>query len=158
SAIVDSWRAPRQGGGEGHTTIESVEVRGGSIYARQDGVGEIHAENLSLQATRDQRAKIEVHEFAAELKGDVRLAAKRVSIDERLAHLRPDGLPRMEIEGGSATPFTGLWLSGIHGTLAPDEKEPTKSLLDLSGSYGGSDKTLWTCVGWFDLPTRQGGL
>ncbi len=61
------------------------------------------------------------------------------------------------IAGGELSVWTGLKLTGIHGTigLAP---EPGRLAVFLAGGYGGVDGTLWNARGWVEPRAATGEI
>ncbi len=64
---------------------------------------------------------------------------------------------RVEVSGGELTPWKGLALTGVTGTLR-DEAEAGRIAVALDGGYGGVAGTLWTAGGWFDRAGGNGEL
>jgi len=76
---------------------------------------------------------------------------------ERLVVTRAGGARDVVISGGAITPWTGLALTGIGGTIR-DAPEPGRLAVALEGGYGGVAETLWTARGWFEAGGDRGHL
>lgn len=59
------------------------------------------------------------------------------------------------IGGGEIRLWDGMTLSGINGDVQQGTT-PGHLVVDLSGSYGGANETLWTAKGWVE-PTQKRG-
>ena len=79
-----------------------------------------------------------------------------------LVGLRPTGVPALRVNAGRASPLPSLSLTGITGVIAPPPAGvpgPQGGLvIDLRGSYGGAQETLWTAKGRADLEANKGTL
>ncbi len=69
----------------------------------------------------------------------------------------PKNTARIEVEGGRLKPWRGMTLTGIAGTIEP-EQGGERAVIDLRGGYGGVDGTLWTAAGWVEPASRNGSL
>ena len=63
------------------------------------------------------------------------------------------GRPKVTVAGGTVHLWPKLSLSGIAGTVSPDDGANQYDV-DLAGGYGGVEGTLWTAKGWF-APAAQ---
>jgi hypothetical protein len=89
---------------------------------------------------------------AAAPTGPIRvLSAKHVTITDE-----GDG-KKVEITGGELTPWKGLALTGVTGTLR-EEKDAHRLAVSLEGGYGGVDEKLWTASGWVDDSGQHGEI
>ncbi len=86
--------------------------------------------------------------------------AERVAVSAQAADVR--GTLRVEIAGGRMTPYHGLALTGITGTIAPANPDAggssSRAVLDLQGGYGGVEGTLWRADGWLDRAQNRGEM
>jgi hypothetical protein len=62
----------------------------------------------------------------------------------------------MQVTGGTAALSPKMTLSGVAGSIAPVESDPSRVRIDLSGGYGDVTTTLWTARGWLDPNTASG--
>ena len=88
--------------------------------------------------------------------------ADEIDVQTALVGLRPTGVPALRINAGRASPLPSLSLTGITGVIAPPPSGvpgPQGGLvIDLRGSYGGAQETLWTAKGRADLEAGKGTL
>lgn len=56
--------------------------------------------------------------------------------------------PEVAIEKGFFAPEAQFSLTGIHGTVKADADNSMRASIDLLGSYGGSDKDVWSAKGF----------
>jgi hypothetical protein len=157
SSIIEKLRTPREGGGGARRlVVRRLRIAGGAIALSQSGVGDAQVAGLDADLVPDGTGTITLTGTEARLSAGPRAAAQMLRATVELVHWRPEGIPSIEVEGASATPFRGLALSDIHGSLKPDPQEPARAVLDVRGSYGGAGAELWNAVGWFRLPTQEG--
>ena len=88
--------------------------------------------------------------------------ADEIDVQTPLVGLRPSGVPALRVNAGRASPLPSLSLTGITGVIAPPPSGvpgPQGGLvIDLRGSYGGAQETLWTAKGRADLEANKGTL
>jgi len=88
--------------------------------------------------------------------------ADEIDVQTPLVGLRPTGVPALRVNAGRASPLPSLSLTGITGVIAPPPAGvpgPQGGLvIDLRGSYGGAQETLWTAKGRADLEAGKGTL
>ncbi len=77
---------------------------------------------------------------------DPAFGAGAVDVDVALLGLRPATYPRVRVEEGYLQVLPTLPLTGINGTVAPTGSDRRVSI-DLSGSYAGAKRALWTATG-----------
>jgi hypothetical protein len=82
--------------------------------------------------------------------------AERVAVSAQASDLR--GTLRVEVSGGRVTPYKGLALTGITGTVAPQDGSSARAVLDLQGGYGGVPDVLWNAKGWLDRAEQKGEM
>jgi hypothetical protein len=82
--------------------------------------------------------------------------AERVAVSATSSDVR--GTLRVEVTGGRVTPYHGLALTGITGTVAPQDGSSTRAVLDLQGGYGGLPDVLWNAKGWLDRAEQKGEM
>lgn len=116
----------------------------------EDATGELagSAAALSVSVVGDDRTLVLEQAQLATALGP-RGGAGRVTVHERGA--RRD----VTIENGELTPWKGLALTGIDGTLA-DGAEAGHLQVALAGGYGGVEAGLWTAQGWIDPAAWHG--
>jgi hypothetical protein len=64
---------------------------------------------------------------------------------------------KVVITGGELTPWNGLALTGVTGTLR-EENAAGRLSVSLEGGYGGVADKLWTASGWVDPRTNHGEI
>ncbi|MDZ4696171.1 MAG: biosynthetic peptidoglycan transglycosylase [Deltaproteobacteria bacterium] len=88
--------------------------------------------------------------------------AESLLVSAPLTGLRPTGLPEIEVVDGYLQAMPQLGLTGISGHVRRNDSQPETFLIDLSGSYGGSQETLWRAEGSVvpgkDLSTSSGTI
>ncbi len=82
--------------------------------------------------------------------------AERIAVSAAASDLR--GTLRVEVTGGRVTPYHGLALTGITGTVAPQDGSSSRAVLDLQGGYGGLPDVLWNAKGWLDRVEQRGEM
>jgi Transglycosylase len=82
--------------------------------------------------------------------------AERIAISAQASDVR--GTLRVQVTGGRVTPYHGLALTGITGTVAPQAGSSTRAVLDLQGGYGGLPDVLWNAKGWLDRVEHRGEM
>ncbi len=83
-------------------------------------------------------------------------------ISAQLTGLRPKGLPEIEVVDGYLQAMPKLGLTGISGHVRRNDTQQEAFLVDLRGSYGGSQETLWRAEGSVvpgkDFSTTSGSI
>jgi hypothetical protein len=157
TSLIDRLRTRREGaGGSGRLRIGRVRIEEGALVISQAGLGDGRVARLDADLVPDGAGQVTLTDAELRVAGGLRAAAKSLKVSVTLARWRPGGIPTVEIEGGIATPFRGLALSDIRGSLRPDREEPERAVLEVRGSYGGAGAELWNATGWFRLPTEEG--
>ncbi len=88
-----------------------------------------------------------------------RAAASRVFAVARVTVTADDDGRRAVVEGGELTPWSGLNLTGVTGTVTEVEAGGARRLaIALEGGYGGVAGRLWTASGWLDPAGEAGEL
>jgi hypothetical protein len=157
NAILEAVRAPREGGGGGRSRLHIARVRvveGAAVFS--DAGAEGRAQKLDANLVPDGEGQITVEDAELRLGNGPRAAAKSLKLQLTLAKWKPNGIPTLEVEGGSALPFRGLALSDIVGSIRVDPEDLERAVLEVHGSYGGAGAQLWNATGWFRLPTQEG--
>ncbi|HVV84994.1 MAG TPA: biosynthetic peptidoglycan transglycosylase, partial [Kofleriaceae bacterium] len=141
----------RGGGGLGSMRPKEIEVDGIAVTA-DDAMGELQgsAAEVSVHVAGDDRVLTVDKPMVATVLGP-RAGAARVVVHERGDHRD------VTITGGAATPWKGMALTGITGTLA-DGSQPGRLQVDLAGGYGGVEAGLWTAKGWVDPDAAKGQI
>jgi len=67
------------------------------------------------------------------------------------------GAKQVVIDGGELTPWKGLALTGVTGTLR-EADDDGRLVVSLDGGYGGVAEKLWTASGWLDTGTGHGEI
>jgi hypothetical protein len=65
------------------------------------------------------------------------------------------GTAKLVVEGGEASLWRGMSLTGIHGTVEP---AGSRASIHFEGGYGGVSEKLWEADGWLDPRTRDAEL
>jgi hypothetical protein len=158
SSILEKLRAPREaaGGGGGRTRIQKVRVEHGAVVVSEAGLGDAQVARVDAELVPEGTSRITLS--GAELRAGPgpRAGAKKLEASFTAQRWRPQGIPTVTIEGGSATPFRGLALSDIVGSVRPDPEDPDRAVLEVRGSYGGAGAELWNATGWFRAATEEG--
>lgn len=141
---------------------EEVRVTGAQADLR-DAWGHLQIEQADGVLSPGRQARLTLRGVSGEAAA-VSLRADQVAVRQPLrpgSRFAPKGLPQIDIEGGALTPWKGLALTGITGTIAPADAEPgaeadpDRALVALRGGYGGVARTLWDASGWV-RPDRGG--
>jgi hypothetical protein len=164
SSILDKLRAPKESaGGEPKASssrlhIGKIRVVGGAMAVAYQGVGEAQVAGIDAELSLDGAGEAVLRDASLHLAAGPRASATRLVVKVDLAKGRLDGLPTIEVVGGSAAPFRGLALTGITGTVQPDPGDPARANLELHGSYGGADTELWNARGFIKPAEKEGEL
>jgi hypothetical protein len=154
---------PAKGGGRPSGSLsvqgpEEVRVTGAQADVR-DAWGHLQVEQADGVLSPGRQARLTLRGLSGEAAA-VLLRADQVTVRQPLrqgSRFTPTGLPQLDIEGGALTPWKGLALTGITGTVAPDDAEADaeRARIALRGGYGGVARTLWDASGWV-RPDRTG--
>jgi hypothetical protein len=161
TSLVEALRGPRASGGGGARArlhVEKIRLRGAAVIAADEQLGQLEVAQLDADLHPDGPGLLRVGGVRLQLAAGPRLSADDLTVSLALKRGRLDGLPSVEVHGGSAAPFRGLALTGIRGTVQPDVTDPKRAVVAVQGSYGGSDAPLWTASGWLSPETREGEL
>jgi hypothetical protein len=158
SAILERLRAPREAGNGGSARVHVARVRVEHGAAVLSDAGRVEGQLATVDAVLvpDGAGQIQVGDAELRTSAGPRLAARSLRVSLTLSHWRPSELPDVEVDGGSATPFRGLALSDIAGSIHADSEEPDRLVLDVRGSYGGAGAQLWNATGWFRRAAEEG--
>jgi Transglycosylase len=158
TSILETLRAPHEGGGGGASRVQIARLRveKGAAAVSVVGMGDAQVATFDADLTPDGAGSVTLSGAELRVGAGPRLGAKTLQLGFTLAHWRPVGVPTMLVEGGVATPFRGLALSDIAGSLGPDPAEPERAVLAVHGSYGGAGAQLWNATGWFRESTEEG--
>ncbi len=159
TTIVDKLRAPHEAGGGaggGRVHVARVRVVEGAVALSRSGVGDGQVATVDADLGPDGPGQLQLRGAELRTGAGPRLGAKSLRVAFTLAHWRIVGIPTVEVDGGSATPFRGLALSDIAGSIHADDAEPDRAVLDVHGSYGGAGAQLWNATGWFRESTEEG--
>jgi hypothetical protein len=139
------------GGGGGGTRPDRVELRRlrGSFVDEGSGVKVVVGDGDGEVVAGRQRATLRGIELTT-------AAGPRAGI-EGLTVTRADGARTIAVRGGSLTPWRGLALTGVQGTIG-DGSEAGRFAVALEGGYGGVDETLWTAKGWVSPVTSSASI
>ncbi len=150
-------------GGRGGDTADKVGAGLGSLRPRtivvdglavttDDATGELRggATSLSVRVDGPERELVVEHPRVETVLGP-EAGATRITVHQRPGHRE------VTIVGGEATPWKGMALTGIAGTLA-DGDQPGHLQVSLEGGYGGVEAGLWTAHGWVDPDAGRGQI
>ncbi|HUH05503.1 MAG TPA: transglycosylase domain-containing protein [Kofleriaceae bacterium] len=134
----------------------TVRVTSGDGELRDDASGVVIAVS-SLSATADLNGPLELvlGELTATTTVGPAASLARATITADPADLRSSAALR--VEGGRASLWPGMSLTGIAGTLREGQERGVVEL-DFSGGYGGVEGTLWRADGWVDPMGRAGSI
>jgi Transglycosylase len=162
TALLDALRAPRPaapagGAGGGRVHVDCVRVVDLALALAVESLGEVEIGRVDGDLWTEGAGELRLSGVGARMGGGPRVFASRVvvGIEMRRAHLA--GLPTITVEGGAASPVGGLVLTGIAGTVRPDPLDGERAIVDVHGSYGGSDTPLWNATGWLRPRAPDGG-
>jgi Transglycosylase len=160
SSILERLRAPRAEATSDKPRapmrIDRVRIVDAAA-AVSDVYGEAQVTRLDAELSTDGPGEARLYGPQAHLAAGPRASAGLIKIGFTLEHGKLAGLPTVEVEAGAASPFRGLDLTGITGAVRPDVENPRRAVVEVRGSYGGADATLWNATGWLD-PEREQGL
>ncbi len=83
------------------------------------------------------------------------ISFEQIEIAGRLSRSLAAALPEVTLHGGQVQLLPQLRLTGIQGTLRPEDAKG-KITIDLEGSYGGAAAKLWSAHGWLAPFDRRG--
>lgn len=169
SALVERLRSRKAGtptpdgdeAGRGPRLPTSLELADGRITVDDDALGHAEVARFGGTLRRDGASELVFERLTlrpAMGGGGAGAQADEVSVELSLSAGRPLGLPRVTVRGGAVRVWKGFALSGIAGSLAPDEGAPRRVRISLQGGYGGVDRVLWSAMGWAEPDSRQGEL
>jgi hypothetical protein len=157
SSILEKLRETRTsqgGGGGGRLHLEKVRIIDGALAVLDETAGDAQVGSFDADLRPDGDGLASVTDAAIHLAAGPRATAEKMTVQFTLAHGKLQGLPDITLAGGSASPFRGLALTGIAGTIRPDPGDPARANLAVHGSYGGSSVELWNASGWLS-PERK---
>ncbi|MFO0573838.1 MAG: transglycosylase domain-containing protein [Polyangia bacterium] len=121
---------------------------GGDIDVR-DELGSFRASALDASLVKQGACTLALRDATVEPAGVPTLRAAELKVSwQSQGRFVPSGLPEVEVRGGQVAPWPRLAMTGIAGTVRPDEKDPIRAVISLTGGYGGVDKELWHARGW----------
>lgn len=126
---------------------ETVLVQNGKLLLR-DEMGVLRVQSFSADVKRQGPCQATL--VGVQLEPATATGAKfqRLGLSWRSpSRFLPDHLPEISLEGGEFAPWPRLSLSGVSGTLKPDDKDARKAVIALSGGYGGVEQKLWQAHG-----------
>jgi hypothetical protein len=148
------------GGSSSKVRIGKTRIHDGAFGLAVDGMGEWRVGAIDGELPWDGDGQIVLKDVVISTGGErgPRAHAEKITVQVSLERGRPRGLPVVEIENGTLTPFRGLDLSGVFGTIKPDPADPERAALELRGSYGGATAELWNATGFVKPRARSGEL
>lgn len=135
---------------------KTLRVTSGDGELRDDASGVIISVG-SLLASADEGAKLELMlgELTATTNVGPSASIARATITAEPRDLRATAA--LAVQGGRASLWPGMSLTGIAGTLREGADRGVVEL-DFSGGYGGVEGTLWRADGWVDPRGRAGSI
>ena len=158
SAVRDAYRNRKSQGGSGGTTIDEVEIVDGKLEVRDASKGALSIDRFDALFRPDDHAALHVAGVHAVARVGGAVDLDEGHVESKLVGRTPAGLPEVSFEGGVLTPFTGLRLGAIAGSLAPDEASPGRVKIDIAGSFGMRTEPAWSARGSIDPLAQQGRL
>lgn len=156
SDILDRLRrrreGEREGGGGGRLRPREVVVEHGAVALedRLHGV-KVSVEEIAGSARPRGPARLVLTRVEGRTDFGPAATADKLVVEANLADPRHTG--RVEVEGGSATLWPKMSLTGIGGVIAPGDDDGVLQVA-LRGGWGGVEGTLWHAEGWVD-PARR---
>jgi hypothetical protein len=138
------------------TKIDHVTIVDGAV-AVSDLYGEAQVNRIDAEIAHDGPGEARLYGPQLHLAPGPRASAGLIKIAFELEHGRLASVPTVEVQAGAASPFRGLDLTGISAEVRPDAGNAQRAAVEVRGSYGGADATLWHAAGWID-PTHEQGL
>ncbi|MBT8493054.1 MAG: transglycosylase domain-containing protein [Deltaproteobacteria bacterium] len=159
-AIVDKLEArgsgPSGAGASSSLRPEVLEVKGGSLRASDSASGSVF-EAGPLTAAVGKGQPISLRLAKASFRSKLLPKASADALVVSMETASPRRSARLQVEGGRITPWKGLRMTGIIGSIAPGAEDGSLEV-ELSGSYGGSTEILWKAIGSVNPTTRSGNL
>jgi hypothetical protein len=163
SDLIARLRTPSQNGATAHGVRPSrilVDLGVVTVDDQADGlqasVGEVDADVVRGE---DGDSTAHLANVAARVVKGPQAAADSMDVTFRLAQGGHglDGLPVVQIHGGSVSLLRSLALTGIEGGINPDPQTGHAGIA-LSGGYDNAPVQLWHAQGWVDPIGRAGAL
>jgi hypothetical protein len=137
--------------------LPAVVVRGGSVQlvdAKKAAV--LVIPSIDAEIIPDHTLKVALREIAGRVRlrggeNDPTFGAASIDIEGAMEGLRPALYPTVTIKEGYVRPLPTLPMTGITGVFRPgSRKAPGAQVpleIEMSGSYGGAKRSLWTAHG-----------
>jgi Transglycosylase len=153
---------------DSNRSLPSVSVLGGSVRIESGKDGRhLFVREISGEINPGKQARIKMLGVAGAM-GDSEnpsgsgFGAASLLVSAQLTGLRLTGPPEIEVSDGYLQAMPKLGLTGISGHVRRNDSRQDAFLVDLSGSYGGSQETLWRAEGSLvpgkDLSTTSGSI
>lgn len=154
------------GGGGGGRRVPAVIVREGSVQV-EDATkgGSLVIGVLNAKVVPGHSLRIEARDISGRVRvrggeNDPTFGAAAIEVDGAMLGLRPAPWPQVRIVDAFVRPLPTLPLTGITGVLRPGSRKggadgPVPLEIEMSGSYGGAKRSLWTAHG---SATLEGGV
>ncbi len=147
--LLDRLRGERRGGGGGGgggPTPTEITVTRARLLADDAVTGS------TAIVAEGEATWVRGGELRAELRGltATTTAAPKASAGKIGVRKAPGQPPVVTVEGGEVALYPKLALSGIGGSIHPNEGRPGEYVIDLAGGYGGVPGNLWTAKGALD--------
>jgi hypothetical protein len=158
TSMIEKLREKREGGSPSRLRIEKVRVEHGAVVVSEAQIGDAQIQSLDADLVPNGPGQLRIADAELRVGAGPRLGAKKLMVAFALKHRVLDGVPTIEVEGGSAAPFRGLSLTDIAGAIRADPEDATRAIVDVHGSYGGAGAQLWNATGWFRAVAEEGVL
>ncbi|MEO6954680.1 MAG: transglycosylase domain-containing protein [Polyangia bacterium] len=158
TAVREAYRNRKKDGGSGGLTIDEIKIYDGKLEARETTRGAVSIDRFDATIRPDDRAELDVLGLHAVARVGATADLDEGHIEAKLVGRTPAGLPEIHFKGGVLTPFAGLRLGAIAGSLAPDDTAPGRVRLDIAGSFGDRTEPAWSARGSIDPLAQQGRI
>ena len=156
SAILERLRGKTSATGEAGSEGRRGRIHGPQVVVVEaaevdvrDELGAAHVTALDATLHKVGDCEVVLRDASVEPAGSTAAQAGLVRLHwQSPTRFVPGGLPEIEVQGGAVAPWKRLSMTGISGTIKPDEKDPMRAAITLAGGYGGVDKQLWQAHGW----------
>lgn len=127
--------------------LGTLSVSGATVEIADEDRGSAHVGHLDATLPEEGTAIVELRDVTLSLPGGIRASLAEASLAAPVSKRKPSAVPSLLIKSGTLTPFRGLELTGIEGTIAAPDRQAKEAKIDVRGSYGGSTTPLWEAHG-----------
>ena len=133
-----------------------VRVQGGSLSFDDDALGSVDVRAFDAVVRTEGPGHAELVDVLVKLAAGPSAQATRMAVKFEAKASRLEGLPALSVEGGALSVWKGFALTGIEGSVGPDDADRKLVKIDLRGGYGGVDRVLWSARGDAHPSERRG--